>query len=103
MENIINFIMVEHKDLMILMATLSGFLAGAISLSICKKLQIFQGRPRSKEHQQAIEDLLSGWLEKVSVGVILVALFQWKHMLSGVIISVVCLMGSITLKTRRFK
>ena len=46
---------------------------------------------------------LAGWLEKVSVGCLLVGLFQPEHMLAGIIGSVVCFIVSLIINIRSAK
>ena len=48
-------------------------------------------------------NFLAGWLDKVSVGCLVVGLFQPAHMLGGIIGSVLCFLAGIILKVRAAK
>ena len=41
---------------------------------------------------------LSGWMDKLSVGCLVVGLFQTQHMLAGIVGSLVCFSVGITIK-----
>lgn len=46
---------------------------------------------------------IAGWLEKVSVGCLVVGLFQPAHMAGGIVGSAVCFAVALTLKIRSAK
>lgn len=46
---------------------------------------------------------LAGWLEKVSVGCLVVGLFQPAHILGGIIGSALCFLAGVILKVRAVK
>ncbi|MDY0204657.1 MAG: hypothetical protein RBR49_11120 [Desulfovibrio desulfuricans] len=46
---------------------------------------------------------LAGWLDKLSVGCLVVGLFQPTHMIGGIIGSLTCFAVAITLKIRSVK
>jgi hypothetical protein len=45
-------------------------------------------------------NLLAGWLDKVSVGCLVVGLFQPEHMVGGIIGSVICFIVAPAVKIR---
>lgn len=53
--------------------------------------------------KKAMVDLFVGWLEKASVGCVLVGLFQSNHIFGGIIGSVVCFLAAMGLKIRSVK
>lgn len=46
---------------------------------------------------------LAGWLEKVSVGCLVVGLFQPAHIFGGIIGSILCFLAGFILKVRAVK
>lgn len=48
-------------------------------------------------------NFIAGWLDKASVGCLVVGLFQPTHMMGGITGSVVCFAVAITLKIRSVK
>lgn len=48
-------------------------------------------------------DFIVGWLEKLSIGCLLIGLFQTNHMFGGIIGGVICALFGITLKIWRVK
>ncbi len=46
---------------------------------------------------------LAGWLEKISVGCILVGLFQTDHIFGGIVGATISFLAAITLKIRATK
>lgn len=48
-------------------------------------------------------NFLAGWLDKLSVGCLVVGLFQPSHMVGGIIGSLTCFAVAITLKIRSVK
>lgn len=57
----------------------------------------------SESQKQAAVVFLSGWLDKVSVGCLIVGLFQEKHIIGGFIGAGVCFLVGIALKVRSVK
>ena len=43
-------------------------------------------------------DFFAGWLDKASVGCLLVGMFQPAHMFGGIVGSVICFLGSASIK-----
>ena len=54
------------------------------------------------DRKQKIEaaNFLAGWLEKVSVGCLVVGLFQPEHMIGGMIGSIACFVVAFGIKIR---
>lgn len=53
--------------------------------------------------KQKIEaaNFIAGWLDKLSVGCLVVGLFQPSHMVGGIIGSMVCFSVAVAIKIRR--
>ena len=54
----------------------------------------------TEKQKSEAASFLAGWLDKVSVGCLVVGLFQPSHMLGGIIGSVLCFLAGIILKVR---
>lgn len=50
------------------------------------------------KQELAAVSFIAGWLDKVSVGCLIVGLFQPAHMIGGIVGSVTCFLVAITLK-----
>jgi len=55
-----------------------------------------------KQKLEAV-NFIAGWLDKASVGCLVVGLFQPAHMIGGIMGSAVCFAVAITLKIRSAK
>lgn len=53
-----------------------------------------------KQREVAV-DLFAGWLDKASVGCLLVGMFQKDHIFGGIIGSIACFLAALTLKIWR--
>ena len=52
----------------------------------------------NEKQQQELNAHFAGWLEKTSVGCLVVGLFQPEHMMGGIIGSIVCFFASLAIK-----
>ena len=43
-------------------------------------------------------DFLSGWLDKASVGCLLVGMFQPNHIFGGIILGTICFLAALSIK-----
>ena len=57
----------------------------------------------TKKQKIEAATFIAGWLEKVSVGCLVVGLFQPEHMIGGAIGSITCFMVALAIKIRSVK
>lgn len=52
----------------------------------------------NEKQQQELNSHFSGWLDKTSVGCLIVGLFQPEHIMGGIVGSIVCFLASLAIK-----
>ncbi|MDE6735602.1 MAG: hypothetical protein K2J64_09080 [Desulfovibrio sp.] len=55
------------------------------------------------KQRMAAVDFFAGWLDKASVGCLIVGLFQPEHMMGGIVGCMVCFLAALGLKIRSAK
>lgn len=57
----------------------------------------------NEKQWKAVAELSANWLDKASVGCLLVGMFQPEHMFGGLVGSVICFLIALAIKVRSAK